>query len=213
MKVSLRRQALPRLNRTVISPTDGDVGAEQVIEGMEDGLIGLEAGETATLTIPPEKAYGEPSEENIQEYETDELKDMLGGQLPEEGDFLEAQAGQPGEVIHIDDDTVRVDFNPRLAGRSTLNPTVYGWVAQASFRAELIAVSSAFRKEPLLTSSPDSIPTVRRIAARIFSVDGRSLPGASPRAERIAVSSSLVNVASISRSNRSVRVRIRFRSS
>ena len=48
---------------------------------------------------------------------------MLGGQLPEAGNFLEAQAGQPGEVIHIDDDTVRVDFNPRLAGRSTLNPT------------------------------------------------------------------------------------------
>jgi FKBP-type peptidyl-prolyl cis-trans isomerase 2 len=30
---------------------------------MEEGLTGLEAGEETTLAIPPEKAYGERSEE------------------------------------------------------------------------------------------------------------------------------------------------------
>ena len=100
------------------APLTVDVGAEQVIEGMEEGLIGLEAGETTTLTIPPEKAYGQPSEENIQEFETDDLQEMLGGQLPEEGDYLEAQNGQPGEVTHVGEDVVRVDFNPRLAGET-----------------------------------------------------------------------------------------------
>jgi len=43
---------------------------------MEEGLIGLEAGETETLTILPEKlAYGEPSDENIQEFETEAPRD------------------------------------------------------------------------------------------------------------------------------------------
>jgi FKBP-type peptidyl-prolyl cis-trans isomerase 2 len=100
------------------APLTVDVGAEQVIEGMEEGLIGLEAGETTTLTIPPEKAYGEPSDENVQEFETPKLREMLGGQTPEEGAYLEAQDGQTGEVTHADEEVIRVDFNPRLAGET-----------------------------------------------------------------------------------------------
>ena len=100
------------------APLTVDVGAEQVIEGMEEGLVGLEAGETTTLTIPPEKAYGERSEERIQEFETEELREMLGGQTPEEGAYLEAQNGQHGEIVHSGEEVVRVDFNPRLAGET-----------------------------------------------------------------------------------------------
>jgi FKBP-type peptidyl-prolyl cis-trans isomerase 2 len=100
------------------APLTVDVGAEQVIEGMEEGLIGLEAGETTTLSIPPEKAYGEPSDENVQEFETAKLQEMLGGQTPEEGAYLEAQDGQTGEVTHADEEVIRVDFNPRLAGET-----------------------------------------------------------------------------------------------
>jgi len=100
------------------APLTVDIGDEQVIEGMEEGLIGLEAGETDTLTIPPEKAYGEPTDENVQAFDTDELREMLGGQTPEEGSYLEAQNGRQGEVVHVDEEVVRVDFNPRLAGET-----------------------------------------------------------------------------------------------
>ncbi|MFA9418467.1 peptidylprolyl isomerase [Natrinema sp. HArc-T2] len=100
------------------APLTVNIGDEQVIEGMEKGLIGLEVGETETLTIPPEKAYGEPSDDNIQEFETEELREMLGGQTPEEGSYLEAQNGSQGEVVHVDEEVVRVDFNPRLAGET-----------------------------------------------------------------------------------------------
>jgi len=85
---------------------------------MEEGLIGLEAGATETLTIPPEKAYGEPSDDQIQAFETEELREMLGGQTPPEGSYLEAQNGRQGEVVHVDEEVVRVDFNPRLAGET-----------------------------------------------------------------------------------------------
>ena len=100
------------------APLTVEVGAGQVIEGMEEGLIGLEAGETDTLTIPPEQAYGEPSDEHVEEFDADELQEMLGGQLPEEGAYLEAQDGSQGEIIHADDDVVRADFNPPLAGET-----------------------------------------------------------------------------------------------
>jgi FKBP-type peptidyl-prolyl cis-trans isomerase 2 len=100
------------------TPLTVEVGSEQVIEGMEEGLVGLEAGEQTTLSIPPEKAYGERSEENVREYETDNLRETLGGETPNEGAYLEAQNGQHGEIIHVDEETVRVDFNPELAGET-----------------------------------------------------------------------------------------------
>jgi len=84
---------------------------------MEDGLVGLDAGEETTLEIPPEEAYGEWSQEQVQEFDTDELVEMLG-QTPEEGAFLEAQNGQHGEITHVDDEVVKVDFNPDLAGET-----------------------------------------------------------------------------------------------
>ncbi|MFW5977995.1 MAG: FKBP-type peptidyl-prolyl cis-trans isomerase [Halohasta sp.] len=99
------------------APLTVEVGSGQVIEGMEEGLLGMEAGETKTVEIPPAKAYGEWTEEYVQEFDTDELSEMLG-QRPEEGAFLEAQNGQHGEIIHVDDEVVRVDFNPDLAGET-----------------------------------------------------------------------------------------------
>jgi len=99
------------------APLTVEVGSGEVIEGMEEGLLGMAAGETETIEIPPEKAYGEWTEDHVQEFDTDELSEMLG-QTPEEGAFLEAQNGQHGEIIHVDDETVRVDFNPDLAGET-----------------------------------------------------------------------------------------------
>lgn len=98
-------------------PLTAEVGAGAVIEGMEDGLVGLDAGESDTLEIPPEKAYGERTDERVQEFETEQLVEMLG-QRPEEGDQLQAQNGQRGTVTHVDDDVVKVDFNPELAGET-----------------------------------------------------------------------------------------------
>ncbi|MFB6234278.1 MAG: peptidylprolyl isomerase [Halopenitus sp.] len=100
------------------TPITVEVGAGQVIEGMDEGLVGLEAGETETLVIPPEEAYGEWDEEHVQEFETDDLREMLNGQTPSEGDVLEAQNGREGTVTHVDEDVVKVDFNPELAGET-----------------------------------------------------------------------------------------------
>jgi FKBP-type peptidyl-prolyl cis-trans isomerases 2 len=95
-----------------------EVGAGKVIEGMDEGLVGLETGETETLTISPEKGYGEWDEDRVQELDTDELREMLGGETPDEGDQLQAESGQRGEVTSVTDEVVRVDFNPALAGET-----------------------------------------------------------------------------------------------
>lgn len=40
-------------------PLEFTIGERLVIAGLDEGVIGMKVGETRTLTIPPEKAYGE----------------------------------------------------------------------------------------------------------------------------------------------------------
>ena len=42
------------------------VGKGEVIPGFDDGVVGMKTGETKTLTIPPEKAYGQSNPMMIQ---------------------------------------------------------------------------------------------------------------------------------------------------
>lgn len=99
-------------------PLTVDVGDGRVIEGLEEALVGMESGEEQTVTIPPEEAYGEPSDDRVIEYDTGNFREMLQGQEPAEGMHVQGQEGAIGEVVHVDDETVRVDFNHELAGET-----------------------------------------------------------------------------------------------
>jgi FKBP-type peptidyl-prolyl cis-trans isomerase 2 len=99
-------------------PLTVEVGAGQLIEGLEEELVGMEVGDTETVTIPPEKAYGERTDERVAEYEAAEFDEMLQGADVVEGMHVQTQQGAPGEVVHVDDDVVRVDFNHELSGET-----------------------------------------------------------------------------------------------
>lgn len=94
------------------------IGEEQLIDGLKEGLIGMEEGDVETITVPPEKGYGEPSEDHIREYPFDTFAGMLQDDDPEEGMVVRSQDGRAGEVVHVDEAVVRVDFNHRLAGET-----------------------------------------------------------------------------------------------
>ena len=99
-------------------PLTVEVGDGRVIEGLEEALVGMEAGDERTVTLPPEKAYGEPTDERVLEYETANFREMLGGEEPTEGMNVRGQRGEIGEVVDVDEETVRVDFNHELAGET-----------------------------------------------------------------------------------------------
>lgn len=42
-----------------VQPFEFQLGAGQVIAGWDEGLVGMKVGEKKTLTIPPEKGYGD----------------------------------------------------------------------------------------------------------------------------------------------------------
>ncbi|MFB6281513.1 MAG: peptidylprolyl isomerase [Haloferacaceae archaeon] len=96
-------------------PLTAEVGAGRLIEGLEEALIGLSEGAETTVVVPPESAYGEWTEDLVEEFRTDDLRAETGGQELTEGAYLRGRQGERGEIVHVDDETVRVDFNPELA--------------------------------------------------------------------------------------------------
>jgi FKBP-type peptidyl-prolyl cis-trans isomerase 2 len=99
-------------------PLTVEIGDDRVIQGLEDALIGLDEGATPTVTVPPEKGYGERRDDQIREFEAEKFREMVGSETPDAGDFIETQEGGLAEITRADDDVVEVDFNHQLAGES-----------------------------------------------------------------------------------------------
>jgi FKBP-type peptidyl-prolyl cis-trans isomerase 2 len=98
-------------------PLTVQVGEGNLIEGLEEGLLGLEAGVSETVTVPPEQAYGEATGDETTEFDADEFAEMVG-QEPTEGMQVRAQEGAVGTVVGVEDGTVHVDFEHPLAGET-----------------------------------------------------------------------------------------------
>ncbi|MFW5900767.1 MAG: FKBP-type peptidyl-prolyl cis-trans isomerase [Halodesulfurarchaeum sp.] len=108
---------LDETDRT-FEPLTAEVGTGDFIEGIEDALLEMEVGESATVTIPPEAGYGEWTEDRVQEFETDELSQQFSEDLLEVGQHIQTADGSVAEILRVEDDIVRVDFNHRLAGET-----------------------------------------------------------------------------------------------
>lgn len=99
------------------APLSFTVGAGEIIEGLDEAVLGMDAGEAATVTVPPEKAYGAVEPERIREYDPETFEGMVG-KSPEVGLHVEAQNGLHGDVTAVSDDAVEVDFNHELSGKT-----------------------------------------------------------------------------------------------
>jgi len=98
-------------------PLTVEIGDGQIIEGLESALHGMDAGDEATVTVAPEDAYGERTEDRVVEYETDDLESMLDRPV-EEGMAVQTEEGLPGTVVSVEDDVSEVDYNHELAGEA-----------------------------------------------------------------------------------------------
>ena len=98
-------------------PLEFTLGANEVISGFEAAVVGMEAGETKTVTVPPEQAYGPHDDELVLVVERSTLPDDLDAEV---GDQLEMQHPDGGPisltVADISESTVTLDMNHPLAG-------------------------------------------------------------------------------------------------
>ena len=100
-------------------PLEFTLGAGEVIPGFDAGVMGLAIGETRTIHIPVEQAYGERSEEVVAVVPRSDLPPEM---KPEVGLQLEVsqQDGQVFSVVitDVNDETITIDANHPLAGRA-----------------------------------------------------------------------------------------------
>jgi len=89
------------------------VGQKQMIPGFERELMGVTQGEKVEFTLPPEDAYGQHDSDKVQQIPLE----TFGEIAPEVGMTLLSDLG-PFIVTEITDESVTVDFNHALAGKS-----------------------------------------------------------------------------------------------
>ncbi|MFQ5585792.1 MAG: peptidylprolyl isomerase [Thermodesulfobacteriota bacterium] len=93
-------------------------GSQQIIPGLEDALVGMKIGDSKAVTLKPEEGYGIVSKEAFVEVQKE--------QIPQDGLKVDARLqgtdtnGQPivGRVAEIKEETVVLDFNHPLAGKT-----------------------------------------------------------------------------------------------
>ncbi len=97
------------------------VGDGSLLPGFERLLFGMSPGERQMFVVPPEDAFGQPNDNNVQYLPRDQFEDDVELEIGLVFSFADASGGEvPGMIIAFDDDEVTVDFNHPLSGRTIL---------------------------------------------------------------------------------------------
>jgi FKBP-type peptidyl-prolyl cis-trans isomerase 2 len=102
-------------------PITLSIGSGRVLKAVEACLLGMNPGETRTINVQPEDAYG-PYFENLVH---DIKRSVFEGKIdPKPGMILSLKINRDGQdqqvpatVLEVTSDTVTVDYNHPLAGK------------------------------------------------------------------------------------------------
>jgi peptidylprolyl isomerase len=97
------------------APLSFQVDGDEVLEGIDETVQKMDSGETRTVRVDPEKAYGMRSEERVIEVSRaalEERSDIAAA----EGELVGSENSETGWVTNVSDETVEIDFNHELAG-------------------------------------------------------------------------------------------------
>lgn len=102
------------------TPLTFTIGDGSMVSGFNDAVIGMEAGETKTVTLPPEQAYGYHDDALVL---TIPLESISGADSVKAGDVLymttASGAIMPVTVLEVTKDKqVIIDCNPKFAGKT-----------------------------------------------------------------------------------------------
>lgn len=98
-------------------PIEYKVGEGRIFRDIEDALVGMEVSEKKEIVIPPDRGYKQRDETLVKKFPKNNLRGIEGkvGKIirleNEEGDFN-------AKVLAIEEDTVTIDLNHPLAGKT-----------------------------------------------------------------------------------------------
>lgn len=92
-------------------------GANQIIPGVEAAVEGLEVGQAKQAVVPPAAGYGERDPNALHEVSKDKVPDNIAVGTQLSGKDASGRDVRP-IVSAINEDTVLLDFNHPLAGKT-----------------------------------------------------------------------------------------------
>ena len=96
------------------------LGDMKLPRGIEDALVGMEAGQEKTVLVAPEYGYGRYHDDLAQWYPRAMMKD--GYELKVDDALFRTNPNdgsrQPAHIIEANDEYVRIDFNHPFAGKT-----------------------------------------------------------------------------------------------
>lgn len=100
-------------------PLEFTLGEGQLIPGFEDAVTGMEQGDSTTVTIPSDEAYGERRDDLELEVAKNELSDNIEPEVGMQLQMQQQESGQavPVQITKVEDDKVTLDANHPLAGK------------------------------------------------------------------------------------------------
>lgn len=99
-------------------PINFTVGSSQVIQGFDEAVIGMKLNDSRTVTIPPEKGYGNYDPTLIKAVPMSTFTDQ--NITPQVNQTIYDSYGRPLRIdsINATNNTVNVDFNSPMAGKT-----------------------------------------------------------------------------------------------
>ncbi|MHA1341860.1 MAG: FKBP-type peptidyl-prolyl cis-trans isomerase [Promethearchaeota archaeon] len=98
------------------------IGENQIIDGFEKAVIGKNVGDEFTVKIPPEEAYGKYDSTLIQKVPKERFHNIDQAKPGMLVQFRQAHGDHSHDlvaiILEIGDETVTLDFNHPLAGKS-----------------------------------------------------------------------------------------------
>lgn len=100
-------------------PLEFTLGIGQVIPGFDDAIQGMSVGDSKTVRIPADQAYGEYRDDLVLEVTLDQFPAQVSPQVGQQFE-LRTQTGQaiPATVAQISDTHAKLDANHPLAGQA-----------------------------------------------------------------------------------------------
>jgi FKBP-type peptidyl-prolyl cis-trans isomerase SlyD len=95
----------------IYGPVTICVGSKHVILGLDEELVGKDVGFQGTVTVPPEKGFGDRDPKRIQSFPKNKFKEK-----PVKGQEIKVEDLGEGTVVDVIGARVIVDFNAPLAG-------------------------------------------------------------------------------------------------
>ncbi len=100
------------------APLEFTLGAQEVIPGFEEAVVGMQPGDTRTVTVPAAEAYGQPRPDLVAHVERERFP---GNPVFEVGQQLQITQDDGSKlvaaVIDVTPSTVTLDANHPLAGK------------------------------------------------------------------------------------------------